>query len=616
MSVVEKLISNAIFKIALGAALFISGIILGALSFEIASYLLYILALIWLGYDVCIDAVRGILRLDFLDEKFLMTVASIGACFIGEAMEGVAVMLFFKIGEYFEHRAVRHSRNSIRSLMELRPDEAILLKDGIEETVFAEDLLPEDMIVIRPGERVPCDCIIVNGTADIDTSSMTGESLPRYVSVGDELDGGVVVINSRLVAKVVRIAEESKAQRILDLVENANENKSKEENFITKFSRIYTPIVIALAVIMSTIPPIFGLLEPLDAIYKALSFLVISCPCALVISVPLSFFGGIGGAASEGILFKGGNVFSSVATVKTVAFDKTGTLTTGILSISDVLPKNGITKEELLILSYNIESNSNHPIAKAFSHLDLPLREVKDVREIAGKGILAQIDGDNYCLGNEKLLKDFGIDIPSTKAANAIYLTKENEYLGMITLTDTVKTEAKDAVRALRNVGVTNTVMLSGDRIENAERVGNELSLDKIYGNLLPEEKYARLEELINANDGTVMYVGDGINDTPSLARADVGVAMGGIGQDSAIEVADVVIMSDNLFKLSSAVKIARKTLLIAKENIIFAIGVKLLVMLLVTFGLAGMWLAVFADVGVSVIAILNSMRTLRSKKG
>ncbi len=614
MTKIRRLLKNQLIRIAIGAVLYAIGIVLGALSFEALAYVLYIIALVWLGYDVVIDAVRGILRLDFLDEKFLMTVASIGACFIGEAMEGVAVMLFFKVGEYFEHKAVRHSRNSIRNLMDLRPDEAVLLKDGIEHTVFAEDLLVGDIIVLKAGDRVPCDCVTLEGTTDIDTSAMTGESLPRSVAVGDEIDGGVVVINGRILAKVIRIAEESKAQRILDLVENANENKSKEENFITKFSRIYTPIVIALALIMSTIPPIFELLTIEEAIYKALSFLVVSCPCALVISVPLAFFGGIGGAASEGVLFKGGNVFSAVARTQTVAFDKTGTLTTGKMTIKQAFPENGISEEELTSIAASIEGSSNHPIAQAFARLNLPKKTVKNIREIAGKGIVAQIDGTTYALGNEKLLADFSVGISPIKRESAIYLAKNGVYLGRITFADTVKPEAIKAIAALRRVGIKNTVMLSGDKHENAEAVGNTLGIDKIYGNLLPEEKYQMLESIIDKANGSVMYVGDGINDTPSLARADVGVAMGGIGQDSAIEVADVVIMSDNLFKLSSVVKIARKTLAIAKQNIAFAIGIKLLVMLLVTLGLAGMWLAVFADVGVSVIAILNSMRTLRQR--
>ena len=620
----RKYIENPKIRIAASAVLLITAIILEHFGLEIPSIIIYILALICAGAMVFIDAVRGIMRRDLLDEKFLMSVASIGAMILGEYNEGVAVMLFFLVGETFEKTAVRKSRNSIKALMEICPDEATVLIDGEEEIMDAEDVEVGSTILIRAGERVPLDCEIISGATDIDTSSMTGEALPRSVGVGDTLDSGVMVISGAVTCRTIRPLEESAASRVLSLVENATENKSKEENFITKFSHYYTPIVVALAVLLAVVPPIFKWLTLGEAVHRALTFLVISCPCALVISVPMAFFGGIGSAASRGILFKGGNVFSKVATLKTIAFDKTGTLTSGEFAISEVIPSGAempeteaaeapkIGAEELINLAASAEYGSAHPIALAIRAAAENITEPTSYREIPGEGVIATVGDREIAVGNKKLMASFGItELPEAN----VFVAKDGEYLGAICLGDRVKVESKSAIEEIKSLGVERTVILSGDRAENVEKIKSELSLDMAYGELRPEEKFAHLESFIAESSGSVGYVGDGINDAPSLARADVGFAMGAIGSDSAVEAADAVIMSDDLSKIPEAIKIARKTISISWQNIIFAIGIKVLVMILGAFGFANMWLAVFADVGVSVLAILNSMRTLHYKK-
>lgn len=607
----RKYIENPKIRIAASAVLLITAIILEHFGLEIPSIIIYILALICAGAMVFIDAVRGIMRRDLLDEKFLMSIASIGAMILGEYNEGVAVMLFFLIGETFEKTAVRKSRNSIKALMEICPDEATVLIDGEEEIMDAEDVEVGSIILIRAGERVPLDCEIISGATDIDTSSMTGEALPRSVGVGDTLDSGVMVISGAVTCRTIRPLEESAASRVLSLVENATENKSKEENFITKFSHYYTPIVVALAVLLAVVPPIFKWLTLGEAVHRALTFLVISCPCALVISVPMAFFGGIGSAASRGILFKGGNVFSKVATLKTIAFDKTGTLTSGEFAISDVIPV-GVDSDELISLAASAEYGSAHPIALAIRAAAEKVTEPTSYREIPGEGVIATVGDREIAVGNKKLMAGLGItELPDAN----VFVARDGEYLGAICLGDRVKVESKSAIEEIKSLGVERTVILSGDRAENVEKIKSELSLDMAYGELRPEEKFAHLESFIAESSGSVGYVGDGINDAPSLARADVGFAMGAIGSDSAVEAADAVIMSDDLSKIPEAIKIARKTISISWQNIIFAIGIKVLVMILGAFGFANMWLAVFADVGVSVLAILNSMRTLRYKK-
>ena len=608
----RKHLENPIVRIAISAILLVSAIILDkVLLWTVPAIVIYVLALLAAGLEVFINAVRGILRKDLLDEKFLMSVASIGAMILGEYNEGVAVMLFFLIGETFEKTAVKKSRKSIKSLMEICPDEANVLVDGEEETVDAEDVEVGSIIIIRAGERVPLDCEIISGSTDIDTSSMTGESIPRSVTVGDSLDSGVMVVNGVITCKVLRPLTESAASRVLALVENATENKSKEENFITKFSHYYTPIVVGLAVILAVIPPIFSWLPIAESVRRALTFLVISCPCALVISVPMAFFGGIGAAASRGILYKGGNVFSKVAGLTSVAFDKTGTLTSGEFSITEVNPRN-ITKEELLSLAASCEYGSNHPLAQAIKASVNDIKIPTESREIPGEGVISTVEDMEIAVGNSKLMASLGI---ADLEDGNVFVARGGEYVGSLTLGDKIKTESKSAIARLKLLGVKECLILSGDKADNVEKIKNELGLDTAYAELKPEDKYTKLEEIIASAEGSVGYVGDGINDAPTLARADVGFAMGAIGSDSAVEAADAVIMSDNLEKIAESVIIARKTISISWQNIILAIGIKVLVMILGAFGYANMWLAVFADVGVSVLAILNSMRALSYKE-
>ena len=598
-------------RICLSLIFFISALIFEQKLSPYGALALYVVALILSGGRVFIDAVRGIIRRDLLDEKFLMSIASIGAMIVGEWREGVAVMLFFLVGQSFEHYAVRKSRASIRSLMDICPDEACILTDEGEETVDAEDVEVGSIIVIRPGERVPIDSVVTFGSADVDTSSMTGEPLPISACVGSELSSGFIVTNGLLHARTLRPSGESAAARVLSLVENANENKSAEESFITKFSHYYTPAVVIIALLVAIIPPIFGWKGLNDSVYTALTFLVISCPCALVISVPMAFFGGIGGAASRGILFKGGNVFSKVAMAETVAFDKTGTLTSGKFTVTEVIPL-GRTREELLSVAASVEYSSNHPIAECIKKASDNILPATSVREEPGYGILANISGRECAVGNIKLMKKQGIDTTSfgDDRRGALYVSIDGVPAGIIIISDSVKPEAASAIKGLHRLGVKHSVILSGDREENVKDVASRIGVREWHSSLSPEEKYTHLQRLISESKSTV-YVGDGINDSPSLAAADVGVAMGSMGQDSAIEAADVVIMTDNLSKLPTAVLIARKTINISWQNIIFALGVKGLILLLGLLGFANMWLAVFADVGVAVLAILNSMRAL-----
>ncbi len=614
MSKFFDLLKKEITRIAISAVLLLTAIIIEDRLSVLWSLIIYIAALLVAGGAVFVDAAKGILRRDLLDEKFLMSIASVGAMIVGEYSEGVAVMLFFLVGETFEHMAVRRSRSSIKALMDFCPDEANRLTEDGEERVDADEIEVGDRIVIRPGERVPVDSLILTGSADIDTSSMTGESIPAAVKEGDILESGVVVLSGLLTARAVKCAEDSSAQRILELVENASENKSKEEAFITKFSRIYTPTVVILALFLAFLPPVFKWMSLSDSVYRALIFLVISCPCALVISVPMAFFGGIGGSASRGILFKGGNVFSRLSSADTAAFDKTGTITSGDFSVTEVI-SYGVDKNELISLASTAEYASNHPIAGCIKSLGKSVCIPECAKEIAGEGTVATVNGKEIAVGNKALMARVGAELP-VNTPGSVYVARDGSFIGSFIISDKLKNGVENTVSELLNLGIKRPMILSGDKLGNVENAARSVGINEYYSELSPEDKYKKLEAAINESKGGVIYVGDGINDAPSLALADVGVAMGGVGQDSAIEAADIVLMSDELTKLPEAIRISRKTLLIAKENIIFALSVKLAVMLLGAFGIANMWLAVFADVGVAVLAILNSMRALIYSKG
>ena len=615
MELIRGVIKNKISRIVLSLVFFVTAIVLeyfSLLGFAIAFYLI---ALLIGGGAVFVDAVRGIVRRDLLDEKFLMSIASIGALIVGEWSEGCAVMIFFLIGETFEERAVKRSRNSIRALMDVCPDEATVLIDGVEAVVDADDVEVGSTIVIRPGERVPIDCTVISGMSDVDTSAMTGESVPRSVGAGDSLESGVVVINGLLTCKTVRLVDESSAARVLALVETANENKSKEESFITKFSRYYTPAVVSAALLLAIIPPLAKLTSFNDSIYRALIFLVISCPCALVISVPMAFFGGIGGAASRGILYKGGNVFSKIARAEVACFDKTGTLTGGSFSISSV-DAFGIDNQELMSLAASCEYISNHPIAECIKSAFPNAPKPEYAEEIAGKGVIARVSGRSVAVGNVELMKSLSVDISERSGiGNALLVSVDGTLRGAISISDSVKEEAQKAIFEMRRLGIKKTYMLSGDRRENAEYVSSLVGIECTLAELSPIDKYSELDKIIKDSSKGTVYVGDGINDAPSLALADVGISMGSIGQDSAIEASDIVIMSDNLMKIPEAILISRKTINISKQNIVFALGTKGLILILGAFGIANMWFAVFADVGVAVIAILNSMRAMKAPR-
>ena len=611
-----EFLKSELGRIIIATIFFVSALVVDYItrmySFSLTAYILYIAALLVSGMPVFIDAIRGVLRRDLLDEKFLMSIASVGAIIIGEMSEGVAVMLFFLIGECFEHKAIAKSRRSIRSLMDIKADTACVLTSGGEKIVDAEDVDVGTSIVIRAGDRVPIDSVIISGTADVDSSAITGESVPRSVKPGDEIESGCVILNGVLFAKTLRGADDSAAARILQLVEEANDRKSKTENFITKFSHFYTPIIVLLALLLAVVPPIFRLTVWEDSIYRALIFLVISCPCALVISVPMAFFGGIGAAASRGILYKGGNTFSSLAAADAFVFDKTGTLTSGEFSVKEVIPI-GISRDELIFYAASAEYGSKHPVSECIKSLSENKVMPTESKELAGKGMAAVVNGASILVGNTLLMSDNCVSgIPKKSPGGVIYAAKDGACIGYFVISDKIRPEARDTILTLRKYGAKRMVILSGDRRENVLRVSQELEMDEACYELLPENKYDKIKDIIESSKRTV-YVGDGINDAPSIALADVGIAMGAIGSDSAIEAADVVIMSDNLEKIPIAIKIARKTVRISKENIFFALGVKFAVMVLGAVGIANMWLAVFADVGVAALAILNSMRTLKN---
>ena len=581
---------------------------------------IYIIAYIIVGFEIVRKALRNITRGKVFDENFLMTVATIGAFGIGEFPEAASVMLFYQVGELFQSYAVDKSRKSIANLMDIRPDYANIEKDGKLEKVDPDEVKIGDIIVVKPGEKIPLDGTVVEGKTNLDTKALTGEPMPREANIGDDVISGCINLNGLIKVKVTKEFGESTVSKILDLVENASSKKSKSENFITKFAAYYTPIVVIIAVILAIVPPlIIPGAEFSDWIYRALSFLVVSCPCALVISIPLSFFGGIGGASKMGILIKGSNYLEALANTEIVVFDKTGTLTEGDAKVQKI-EAEGISKEELLEITALAENFSNHPIALSIkSEYNKPIDEKRIVKtqELTGRGIKATIDEKEVLVGNEKLMKEEKIDYKEcTDAGTALYVAIDKKYVGYILIADSIKKDSKKAIQNLKKNGIKQTVMLTGDRKQVGEVVAKELGIDKVYTELLPDGKVEKVEELLKEKSpkGKLAFVGDGINDAPVLAISDIGIAMGALGSDAAIEAADVVLMTDEPSKIVDAIHLSKKTMRIVKENIVFAILVKVIVLILSAFGLSTMWEAVFADVGVSIIAIINALRVLRVK--
>lgn len=589
--------------------------------------IIYLVPYLVVGYDVVGEAFEGICHGEVFDEDFLMFVATVGAMCIGflpgaepQFAEAVFVMLFFQVGELFEHYAEHRSRRSIRALMDIRPDTANVLRDGKIQTVSPDTIAVGETIIVKPGERVALDGEIVDGTSALNTVALTGESMPRDVHEGDQVVSGCVNISGVLTVKVQKSFGESTASKIISMVENASEKKSKSEAFITRFARVYTPIVVIVALVLAFVPPMFcgGYVEALTTwLYRALTFLVVSCPCALVISIPLSFFGGIGGASRHGILIKGASYIDALSELDTVVFDKTGTLTHGEFCVEAIHPDK-ISPEELLHLAAHVERYSTHPIAvslkQAFGN-EADGCKVEDVEEIAGHGVRAVVNGHTVCVGNERMMDSVGAEWHKCHVVGTtVHVSIDGEYAGHIVVADRIKEDAADAIAGLHAMGISNTVMLTGDRKEVGEDVARRVGIDDCHTQLLPADKLGILEQLLDKKkkNRTLAFVGDGINDAPALARADVGVAMGALGSDAAIEAADVVLMDDKPSKMVTAIHIARRTLGIARQNVWFAIGVKVLVLLLAAVGLATMWMAVFADVGVMVLAVLNAMRTLR----
>lgn len=577
---------------------------------------LSLFAFLVVGLPIFWSALRRILQKEWLDETFLMSIAAIGAFAIGEYAEAVAVMLFYLIGEQFEARSVRKARRLIRGLMDIHPDSARVERDGVVVEIESEEVLVGDTVLIRGGERVPTDGVIIEGNAFFDTSAITGESFPLEGNTGVALFGGMLCQSGHVKMKCTRICEESAASRILQLVSEAQDRKSKQETFISSFARVYTPIVVAIAVMLAVFPPlIWGSFS--QWLHTALVFLVVSCPCALLISVPLSFFGGIGGGASVGILFKGGMVFEALAKCKTAVFDKTGTLTSGQLSVANIITEDDTDANEILTLAASLEQLSAHPMAKGVLKKaeGMPLFTPTDYVEVHGKGVMGKIEENEIVVGNRLFLEEKGIALPESYDNLQILVAKNGQLLGGILMEDMPRADAKEAIVKMKGLGIRKTVMLSGDKSTYVKKIAKELGIDSYEGELLPIDKYARLEALLEQGEN-VLFVGDGINDVPSLARADVGIAMGGIGSDAAIEAADIVLANDAPSQIPRAIGIARRTVSIAKANVIFALTVKFGVMLLSLTGLVPgiMWLAVFADVGVSVIAILNAMRCLHIK--
>lgn len=582
---------------------------------------IYIISYIIVGFDIVKKAIRNIIRGKVFDENFLMAVATIGAFGIGEFPEAVAVMLLYQIGELFQSYAVDKSRKSISSLMDIRPDFANVERDGKIQKVDPDEVKIGEIIVIKPGEKVPLDGIVIEGDSSLDTKALTGETLPKNVTISDEVLSGCINVHGVIKIKVTKEFGESTVSKILDLVENASSKKSKSENFITKFAQYYTPIVVIIAVILAIIPPIFIQDATFSEwIYRALSFLVVSCPCALVISIPLSFFGGIGGASKMGILIKGSNYLEAISNTETIVFDKTGTLTEGVFEVQKV-NAIGRSQEELLKLTAYAEDYSNHPIAmsvkKAYNQ-EIDKKQIIKIQELSGLGIDAKIGEQDVLVGNEKLMNKYNINFTkSDDIGTILYIAINGKYAGYILIADKIKKDSALAIKRLKKNNVKQTVMLTGDRKAVGENVAKQLGIDKVYTELLPDGKVEKVEELLKAKSekGKLAFVGDGINDAPVLALADIGIAMGGLGSDAAIEAADVVLMTDEPSKIVDAIHLSKRTMRIVRENIIFAISVKVLVLILSALGISTLWEAVFADVGVSIIAIINAVRVLRVKK-
>jgi Cd2+/Zn2+-exporting ATPase len=594
-------------------------------------FVLFLIPYLIAGYDVLIDAVKNLARGNGLDEAFLMAVATIGAfalVFFPDSephmAEGAAVMLFYQVGELFQSYAVGKSRQSISDLMDIAPQSANIMQQGQLVEVDPYDVEPGQIIVVRPGERVPLDGVVIEGTSQLDTSALTGESVPREIAPGQEALSGCINISGTLSVEVTKPFEDSTVSRILELVENAADKKAKTENFITRFARYYTPIVVGLAAAIAILPPLF-VGGWANWILRGLTFLVVSCPCALVISVPMSFFGGIGGASSKGILVKGSNYLEALASTNTVIFDKTGTLTTGTFEVTSVQPAQGFTNAQVVTAAAMAEKFSTHPIAqslaRAYSNIEgvtSNTSTVENVEEISGHGISATVDGKAVLVGNMKLMAREGISAPSaTEIGTAVYVAIDGQFAGLIYVGDTIKETSAAAISALKAAGIKNTIMLTGDRTDVAQSVAQTLQLTEYHAELLPQDKVAKVEQIIGESKkenarSTVAFVGDGINDAPALMLSDVGIAMGAIGSDAAIEAADIVLMDDNPEKIAQTVAISRKTMRIVWQNIIFALGIKFIVLILAALGIANMWMAVFADVGVAVIAILNAMRAMR----
>lgn len=580
-------------------------------------FIVYLLS----GWKVLVKAGKNIRRGKVFDENFLMSIASLGAFAIGEYSEAVAVMIFYLIGEWFEQFAVEKSRKSITQMMDICPEYANLWKDGQLTQLDPEEIAVGDMIIIKPGEKIPLDGEVVEGNSFLDTSALTGEPVPREVVVGDPVISGCVNREGTLIVRVQKEYEDSTVVKILELVENASSKKAKVENFITKFARFYTPIVVVAAVLLAIIPAVTGIMVWSDSLRSACIFLVISCPCALVISVPLSFFGGIGAASKAGILIKGSNYIEAVSKLSTIIFDKTGTLTKGDFKVVEIHPEPGMSKEELIEIAAHVESLSNHPIGRSIQEAygkPTNLAWVENIQEIPGYGVKASYKGADVSVGNRRILEELQVKVSlSEEAFTSVYLLRNEKYLGAIYIADELKKTSKEAMEKLKAIGISRTIMLTGDKNAVAQMIGKQLKIDEIYGELLPEDKLSITEKILKTSSAkeSVAFVGDGMNDAPVLARVDVGIAMGSLGSDAAIEAADVVLMDDDPRKIATVIKISRKTMWIVKENIVLALGVKLLVMIFGVIGIATMWEAVFADVGVSVLAIINAMRTMHERK-